>query len=181
MAPRGRPTRLTTKLAHDIADVVASGNHFNVACEYHGVPEGTGHRWLAKGSDPDAPPMYRDFREAVTRARAQAEAGSVARLRQAGMGGQVVERRTVHKADGSTEVIERVAGADWRAEGWFLERSQPKRWGRRLVEVSGPEGEAIPLEVRNTALDRVAQALGLMAERVTAGGELGDRLDDHDE
>lgn len=173
----GRPSRLTPATSKAVLDALSAGNYLEVAAAYAGVGTSTLHRWLAKGSEENAPKAYREFREAVEETRARAEVRSVALVMKAAQGGEVVERRTIHRADGTMEQIEKVAPPDVRAAQWWLERSQPKRWGRRLIEVSGPEGEAIPVEVRTTALDRVAEALARMAERATAGAELGERDD----
>lgn len=65
---------------------------------------------------------YSEFCEAVTRAKAEARTQSLARIRKAG-------------ADG-----------DWRADAWFLERRYPQDYGKRAVEVSGPDGGAIVIK-----------------------------------
>ena len=39
---------------------------------------------------------------------------------------------------------------NWQASGWFLERSSPKKWGRRsrALEVSGEDGKPIEFEIK---------------------------------
>ena len=50
---------------------------------------------------------------------------------------------------------------------WRLERRHPERWGRRRIEVSGPDGEAIPIDARVSAI--VAGARAFLGADVTDG------------
>ena len=116
-----RPDRLTPEKQDQIVDLVRNGIFIETACAAVGIGTTTYYRWIQKADDPNAPDKYREFRDAVTRARATAEARNVA-------------------------IVQRAANADWRASAWFLERSFPSRYGRREhVEHSGSNGGPITL------------------------------------
>ncbi len=68
------------------------------------------------------PPPYTEFRDAVEKARAEAEARKLS---------------VIHTAAES---------GIWQAAAWFLERSFPKRWGRR-VEVTTITLESVEAEI----------------------------------
>lgn len=73
-----RPSKLTNEVAERILGVVRLGNRRVTAAQTAGVGEATLYRWLA-----DPRPRYREFRESVERAEAEAEAAVVAILRNA--------------------------------------------------------------------------------------------------
>lgn len=166
---RGRPPRLTPAVQKRIVELVEGGNYLETAAAAVGVNRGTLHRWIAKGGDVDAAPIYRDFRAAVDRARAVAESKRVSVVVQAAEGNLVVERRTIEK-DGVVTVIEKIAPPDARAAEWWLERSFPKRWGRRILEHVGPDDGPIDVNVRTNAVDVLTEKLSLMAERIEQAG-----------
>ena len=55
-------------------------------------------------------------------------------IRQAMLGGQVLERVTRTKRDGTEEVVEKFARADWTAAAWHAERKHAERWGKKESE-----------------------------------------------
>jgi len=65
----------------------------------------------------------------------------------------------LEKAEGDAAVtwlekIEQAAtSGEWQAAAWKLERRYPRDYGRRLQEVSGPDGGPIPLAL----IDRVVR------------------------
>ena len=106
-----------------ICDAVRAGAFLAEAAEHAGVGRSTVYRWLerAESDAADAQP-FRDFRDALTRARASAEVGAVAIVRK-------------HMRD------------DWRAAAFYLERAHPERWRRREVhEHTGEDGGPITLD-----------------------------------
>lgn len=118
----GRRTKLTPEVQERIVSALRAGNYMDTAAQYAGIGESTLHRWIATGREEDAPEIYKEFREAVERARAEAEVRNVHLIQQAAQGGT------------------------WQAAAWFLERSHPGKWGRReKVEMSGPDGGPITL------------------------------------
>lgn len=121
----GRPTKLTPEVQDRIIQALKAGNYVETAAEYAGIGKTTFYRWMARGEQASRG-IYREFRDAVMRARAEAEARNVA-------------------------IIQKAAPDDWRAAAWWLERAFPDRWGpRQKLEHSGPEGGPIPAEVRVT-------------------------------
>ena len=96
----GRPLGLTREVETAICDAVRAGAFLDQAAEHAGVGRSTVYRWLGRAaSDP-----FRDFRDALTRARASAEVGAVAIVRK-------------HMRD------------DWRAAAFYLERGRTRSGG----------------------------------------------------
>ncbi len=110
LTPSGRNSLLTPALQAQICDSVRAGNWLETAAHAVAVtPESISH-WKLRGhqdlSDGRGNSIYARFVQALTRAEADAEAASVARIRKAGQ-------------------------KDWRAEAWYLERRYPERWVAR--------------------------------------------------
>ena len=121
-----RPTKLTPELIERVTLAIRAGNYAKTACEMVGIGETTFYRWMEEGAQDKAKPLFREFRESIKRAEAEAEVRSVALIRQA--------------ADGGT----------WQAAAWYLERKHGDRWGRNdkiRQEISGPEGKPVPLSL----------------------------------
>ena len=128
-----------------LLELVAAGNYAEVAARAVGIHPSTLYDWLATGRD-GKQKRYVDFAEAFEAARATAEARMVT-------------------------TIQVSAKKDWRAAAWYLERSQPARWGRRIMVEGAPDGEPVRVEhsgeVRPGDLDdaeRTRQVLAAMAE-----------------
>ena len=121
-----RPTKLTTELTERICLAIRLGNYAKVAAEMAGIGETTFYRWLEMAEKPNARKDYREFRESIKRAEAEAEVSRVARIVQA--------------ADNGT----------WQAAAWYLERKHGERWGRNdklRQEISGPNGTPVNLSI----------------------------------
>jgi len=133
----GRHTKLTPETHNKIIGAIKAGNYLETAAQYAGIDQATLHRWLNRGADDNEPdPRYREFREAVQNARAEAEARNVALIQKAANEGT------------------------WQAAAWYLERTAHARWGRRAsVEVSGEGGGAIVVDVDATALEAKVRAI----------------------
>jgi len=131
---RGQPTKLTPDVLERLTEALKAGNYIETACTYAGIGASTYHAWVTKAEQDDAPKQYKDFLDAVKKARAEAEIRNVA-------------------------LIQRAAseGKNWTAAAWWLERSQPARWGRQTKvtqEISGVGGAPIQVEdVRQSVLD----------------------------
>lgn len=148
-----RNGRVETR-AERIIFLVRTGTYLATAAEAAGIGEATLYRWLN-----DDRPRFREFRESLTRARAEAEVNALLTIQAAARGGQKrVKKRTVVVGNEPQQVVteEDEAEGDWKAAAWFLERSFPTRYGRReALEVTGAGGGAI--EVRDAEANRLAQ------------------------
>lgn len=121
-----RPTKLTPEVVKKIVLAINAGNYAKVAAQMAGIGETTYYRWLEMSEKPSARKEYREFRESIERAEAEAEVIALTRVRQAADNG------------------------DWKAAGWFLERKHGERWGRNdkiRQEISGVDGAPIMLSL----------------------------------
>jgi hypothetical protein len=121
-----RPTKLTPEVVKKIVLAINAGNYAKVAAQMAGIGETTYYRWLELSEKPNARKEYREFRESIERAEAEAEVIALTRVRQAADNG------------------------DWKAAGWFLERKHGDRWGRNdkiRQEISGVDGAPIMLSI----------------------------------
>ncbi len=120
-----RPTKLTEEVHDRIVGALLLGLYQDQAARYGGINPGTFYRWIDRGaSELKKDAIYREFREAVQKARAEAEARRIAVIHQAA-------------EDGT-----------WQAAAWWLERSFPERWGRRQkVEVTHITEDVLDAEI----------------------------------
>ena len=102
-----RPTKLTKDKSDKIIELVRAGNYAETAATVAGIGGATFYTWMAKGEGEKARSPYKEFREAVLSARAEAEARMV----------MVVQRAA---NDGS-----------WQAASWYLERTQQAKYGKQ--------------------------------------------------
>jgi hypothetical protein len=126
----GRPTLLDDTVHRRIVDACRAGAYFEDACRAAGIHPQTAHKWMGEYSE--RPGKYQKrfiaFRDAVEQARASARLESVVQIRIAGQNG------------------------DWRAAAWYLERTEPGKWGStQRLQIKG-DAES-PLEVRVTHTD----------------------------
>jgi len=150
----GRPTKLTPELQERICEFIRGGNYFSTACFAVGLGETTFYKWMERGEEKkvggegvkvESP--FKEFREAIKKAEAEAEVERVARIREAGVGGAVIKTIRYTRKDG-TEVEEtNLTRPAWEADMTHLERRTPDRWGRRQ-EIVGKGGR--PVEFRVT-------------------------------
>lgn len=142
----GRPCKLTPEVAERICALVREGQYLTTAAAVCGVGESTVYRWLGEGEDDNAPERFREFREAVTRARAEAERAMVVAVLLDARGGRVVKEVTRRRPDGTVETEVTRTPSNGRVALEFLARTRPSRWRPvRAVEVSGPEGGPVPV------------------------------------
>jgi len=146
----GRPTKFEDKRVGKILRAVRAGNYLETAARMAGVGASTLHRWMASEEE-----GFRDFREAVEKARAEAEAADLKLLRSLG-----------------------VKHGAWQSLAWRLERRNPVLWGVRLKVMVDAEVEtmldklraALPAEWYEVALAALASDGGLAAPRSAPGG-----------
>lgn len=111
MARTGRPSELTPENRELILKAVRTFATREAAAIAGGVDVSTLYRWLAKGKKKGKRNAeYRDFREALLKAEAEAEVGMMATIQNA---------------------ARRPKNPDWKALAWILERRRPKKYGRR--------------------------------------------------
>ena len=119
--PVGRPSKLTPELSEKICSTIRIGNYVEVAAAFCSISKETVFAWLRQGAAPGARKKYREFSVAVGRAMAESETRHVA-------------------------TITAASRAQWQAAAWHLERSHPKRWGRNVLEIQGPDGGPVQIE-----------------------------------
>jgi transposase-like protein len=124
----GRRTKLTPEVHNLIVEAIRVGNYVETSAQAAGISKQTLYRWLDQAEDDNADQIYRDFRDALESARAEAE-----------------------KMD--LEIITRAAhDGSWQAAAWKLERRTPQRWGRvNRTEVTGADGGALKVEIDHKA------------------------------
>jgi hypothetical protein len=138
----GRPLKLTRELQDRLCQTIARGHYATTACAAVGIGESTFFRWLEWGEDHvevrggkrvevTARPVYREFREAVEKAKATAQMLHMEALRDAAF------ETVTDPATGQTKVRSK----NWTASAWFLERTAPHQFARREVVHQG-EGAA---------------------------------------
>ena len=109
----GRPTKLTPAVHAAIIESVRDGAYLEPAAEAAGVSASTVRGWIRRAEDhpADCGAEFLEFLTAYKKARAEAEIDAV---------------RVIRGASLNT----------WQAAAWYLERTNPKRWGRQQrVEV----------------------------------------------
>ena len=147
-----RPTKLTPQLIEDISNWLKMGYYQEDAATMVGISPSTYYEWMKRGDkaiekadqkvlnppkaedDVETLPaqvavegeivnLYSEFSEAVKKARAEAEGAHIRNIRKA--------------ADNGT----------WQASAWFLERSFPKKWGKRsTLDIADPN-ETIQFQI----------------------------------
>lgn len=123
----GRKPKLTPELQHQLCELLGGGALVKLACQSVGIPVGTFFRWMQEGEAEKAPAVKREFREAITQARATGQLSMISQIQAAAQ--DRGNRR-----------------GDWRALAWLLERMNPELF--HLVdrrEISGPAGAPVPV------------------------------------
>ncbi len=146
----GRKTKLTPEIQDTICNWLKLGYYQEDAAIMSGISPSTFYDWLKKGDEEDnqldatkelpssqhplpALPedsdieivhVYSEFSEAVKKARAEAEGAHIKNIRKA--------------ADNGT----------WQASAWFLERSFPKKWGKRsTLDIEAENNEPVRFQI----------------------------------
>lgn len=140
-----RPTKLTPHLIEDICNWLKLGYYQEDAATMAGISTSTYYDWMKKGEEhqkalesgqSDSLPaiqeddevevvnMYSEFSDAIKRARAEAEGAHIRNIRKAADNGS------------------------WQASAWWLERSMPKKWGKRsALDIVAGEEEEIQFQI----------------------------------
>jgi hypothetical protein len=134
-AKMGRQSLLTEETEERIVSAVRGGAYLDDASAYAGISRHTLFLWLRQGraaaerlergeSLSEREERLLNFLNSVEKARADAAIRNLMVIQQAGQEG------------------------NWQASAWYLERTNPKKWGRHeTVEITGAEGGPIQVEV----------------------------------
>lgn len=119
------PYFLTPEVQTILLSALRSGVHFETAAALAGIARDTLWRWLREGRRaPDGPCGV--FVKEADRALAEAEAGHVRNIRDAGQ-------------------------EDWKASAWILQNRYPERWGNKVkVETTDEQPEETDLDGYST-------------------------------
>jgi len=130
----GRKLTLNTEVIDSIANWLKLGYYQEDAAIMAGISERTFYSWMKQANEiEENNPETEDEKElvflqllqAVKKARAESEGAHIRNIRRAADNG------------------------NWQASGWFLERSHPKKWGRRsALELSGQDGKPIEFDIK---------------------------------
>lgn len=113
----GAKTKLTPEVQKTITDAIQLGSTYVLAAQAGGIDYSTMAMWMRKGQR--GPGEYRTFFEALKKAEGQ-------------------------RASRWLAVIEKAASeGEWQAAAWKLERLYPETYGRKRLEVSGPNSGPI--------------------------------------
>lgn len=160
---KGRPTLFTPDAAQLFIRARGLGATIPVAAGAAGWSEGAAKDYLARGEAQKVraeagekltaqEKAYADFSNELARARASLQQAALARIVSA-----------VQAANHRESVS---------AAMWLLERLWPSEYGRRMVEVSGPSGAPVPVEVR---VSGVEESLRDFQAGLEAGADAGAR------
>ena len=132
----GRKSRLTREVQEQLTNFISRGHFETMACAACAIPESTYFRWKELGEDHleqrgerkvlvKAKSPYREFREAVEKAKAQARMIHLENIRASAF--------STETKDGKTTITPK----NWTASAWYLERTAPEMFGRRDTVVEG--------------------------------------------
>lgn len=177
----GRPALLTPDIHETIVRFVRGGAYFHEACAAAGIGERTGFRWVERGRasaesyedqaddgvapevDDDPDWVYRQFWQAISKARGEARAHAAATLYSAAVGAPA-------QLDADGHVVRDEVEPEWRASLAYLERTDPKNWGRthRPTVEEEPESEPDVEALRIQGRDLVQQVAAVRKQREEA-------------
>lgn len=145
---RAGDTKLTPAVQADIVKYASAGVPRRFIAAAVGIGVRTLAEYVAKGKRGGAGnDVYRQFLHALKAAESRSVAGSVGRIKQAAMGGAVVERKSV-TVMGVTTVTEKVAQPLWTADAWLLERRYPEEFSASRAELRELQKAYQSLEAR---------------------------------
>jgi hypothetical protein len=166
---------LTPELQQNLVQALRAFNHLDTAARLVGVHPNTVRRWLVEGEADDTTAEKREFCEAISHARAEAEVRIVAGVAKAALGGTLTKRVTRTLRDGSKETEETYTAPDGRVGLEFLSRAFPARWARRnALEVTGADGGPIQVDSQSTISTLAERLQAALSGAVTPDGDVID-------
>jgi len=118
---RGRKTKFNKATAERILSIIRAGGYIETAAAFAGLHRDTLNKWLIKGraencDDKALVQFVQEYEEALAKS----------------------ELLLLQK-------VQAAAQETWQPAAWILERRFPERWGRKRLELSGPDGSPVPL------------------------------------
>ena len=169
--PRGRPTDLTPEIQESITrDLTLGLDTVEDICSRAGISVAAYYAWRDKGRKKTRQ-IYVDFEEACAKATATFKAGRLARIVQAGVGGETTTRTTKkYGPDGKLveeTTIETTHPASWQANAWLLERKFPREFAKatRFEVIANDEPEETERDDIETARADVLDFLSRLRDR----------------
>jgi hypothetical protein len=139
--------KLTDDIQNRMATALRAGNYALTAAQFAGISRTTYYRWLAHGET----------------AREKADAGEALTVDEERYLTflTTVEEARANATVRNVQVIQKAAQeGTWQAAAWWLERTDPKAWGRRtLTEVSGPNEGPVQINVGVDELESMVRDL----------------------
>lgn len=139
----GREPTLTVELIAQLSELVKFGNYIETAYLSLGIKKPTFYAWMQKGQLRKGT-LYAALLDALTRSEAEGEASDVMGIYRAGAGKKAEllkekdadgNEKVVFDEEGRPIVISPALKPDWKARAWRLERRNPNKWGRSVVQI----------------------------------------------
>jgi len=132
MAGEGRPTACTPAIQARMVEALAKGQFVRAACRYAGISHESHYEWLRRADAGDGAP-FADYADAVRAAAVEGEQAHYDVLTDAAKAG------------------------DWRASLEVLRILRPDEYGKQRLEVSGPEGGPVQVDLRTKIAEVLAE------------------------
>jgi hypothetical protein len=126
----GRPTKLTPEVRIKILQLIRGRVPWMAAVKSAGLDYSTFCKWRQRGKDAGRG-AYFEFVGDLKKAEAEGVIRNLTIIQKSAMGGEVLERTTVTRPDGSVVTTEKIAAPQWTAAAWWLARRYPEEWGRK--------------------------------------------------
>jgi len=144
----GRPPICSIEIVDELLTALRATGCVSLACALKGISRQTFYNWLKKGRQEQQLVAQEDggtrvrkemvpyvhLVDNLAKVLAEAEAGSVLRIRKAGQG-----QPAAYDEDGQLLMAERAPS--WQADAWLLERINPAKYGKLGREPKENEGE----------------------------------------